>query len=69
MAWQEVYSSRVDAWDYVDGALLVRWKGGKTSVYRGVPPEKASEVMNSASVGKALKADIEGEYAHEYLEE
>lgn len=67
MAWKEVYSSSVDAVDYEDGALLVRWKNGKVSAYRGVPPEKAAEVINAASVGTVLRQEIMGQYDHGYI--
>ncbi len=64
---REVYSSRVRRIGYEDGKLAVQWvKGGKTSVYIGVPERLADEVMNAASVGSALKLSIEGVYPHSY---
>ena len=67
MQMREVYSTRVAKIGYEDGKLAVQWaKGGKTSVYNGVPEHLANEVMNAPSVGSALKLSIEGVYPHTY---
>ncbi len=67
MEMREVYSSRVSEIGYESGKLIVRWaKGGKTSVYTGVPEQLANEVMNAPSVGSALRLSIEGQYPHSY---
>jgi KTSC domain len=68
MEMREVYSNRVASIGYEDGKLAVKWaKGGRTSVYTGVPEELAREVMNAPSVGSALRLSIEGSYPHSYL--
>ncbi len=67
MEMREVYSNRVASIGYEDGKLIVKWaKGGKTSVYDGVPEQLANEVMNAPSIGSALRLSIEGQYAHSY---
>ncbi len=67
MEMHEVYSNRVASIGYEDGKLAVQWaKGGKTSVYSGVPEQLANEVMNAASVGQALKLSVEGVYPMTY---
>jgi len=68
MEMKEVYSNRVAEIGYDDGKLAVKWaKGGRTSVYTGVPEQLANEVMNAPSIGQALKMSIEGVYPHSYL--
>ncbi len=68
MEMREVYSNRVASIGYEDGKLIVKWaKGGKTSVYDGVPKELADQVMNAPSIGQALRMSIEGVYSHSYL--
>lgn len=67
MEMREVYSTRVSSIGYDNGNLYVTWaRGGKTSVYSGVPSNLADEVMNAASIGAALKMSIEGSYPHSY---
>lgn len=64
---RSVYSSRVDSIGFENGRLFVRWaKGGKTSVYEGVPEELADQVMRSPSIGSALRMSIENQYPHSY---
>lgn len=67
---KSVYSSHVDTVSYDDEKqeLSVRWDTGKTSIYSGVPPYVANEVMNSWSVGKALHSLIKNNdaYPHRY---
>jgi len=71
MAWKEVYSSSVAAWDYdpASKTMIVRWKGGKTSAYEGVPLDLAEKTMKSYSVGTALRNNVIGTYKHRYVEE
>jgi hypothetical protein len=67
MEMREVYSTRVSRIGYEDGKLMVEWaKGGRVSVYTGVPEQLANEVMNAPSIGAALKMSIEGVYSHSY---
>ena len=65
---KSVYSSHVDTVSYDDETqeLSVKWDTGKTSVYAGVPPDTASQVMNSWSVGTALHQAVKGKYEHRY---
>ena len=65
-----VYSSVVDEIGYEDGALFVRWsRGGKISVYEGVPADLAAQVRNAPSIGKALREQIQDAYKHRYDEQ
>jgi hypothetical protein len=66
----EVDSSHVSRIGYSppDQELWVDWDTGKTSVYQGVPPKLAANVMTSWSVGQALRTDIKGHYEHRYAE-
>ena len=70
MSWsQNVYSSNVSEVGYDDQleAMTVTWKSGKTSAYFGVPEEKAREIANAPSVGKAINQDIKDQYEHRYI--
>jgi len=66
---REVYSTSVSriGYDAQTKDLHVVWKGDKASVYTGVPPSVADEVMNSWSVGKAVRETVIGNYEHRYL--
>lgn len=66
---REVFSSNVEriGHDAETGELYVGWKGGKTSVYTGVPADVADSVMNDWSVGKAVRSQIQPAYAHRYV--
>ena len=65
-----VYSSHVDRIGYDAEAqdLHVTWQGGRTSIYSGVPPEKADSVMNAWSVGQALHEEVKPHHSHRYVE-
>jgi hypothetical protein len=67
---RSVYSSHVSkvGHDQETGELVVQWDNGKTSVYSGVPPDLADDVMNSWSVGSALTTRIKGAFPHRYLD-
>ena len=67
---KKVFSSHVDevGSDSAAGELHVAYGNGKTAVYSGVPPDVASSVLNSASIGQALHAHIRGRFPHKYLE-
>lgn len=62
-----VYSSTVTAvgHDPETGELYVTWKGGRTSIYEGVPAKVAADVQNSWSVGQAVR-EIRDQYPHRY---
>jgi hypothetical protein len=64
---RDVYSSHVSRIGFDDGKLIVEWNSGKTSIYPGVPEQLANEVMNSPSIGSALRERIKGVYSHTYL--
>lgn len=66
----EVHSSNVDriGHDMATGELFVQWSGGKTSVYSGVPPNLAWDVMHSWSVGQALNQQVKQKFKHRYLD-
>lgn len=70
---REVYSSNVRkiGHDPQTGELHVQWENGRTSVYGDaetpVPADVAKQVMNSASVGKAVHNLIKPTYSHRYL--
>ncbi len=66
---KSVFSDRVSqiGYDPDTSELAVIWKNnGRRSLYSGVPAELANEVMNAASVGAALNADIIGTFDHRY---
>jgi hypothetical protein len=63
---RDVYSSHVDAIGYEGDTLIVQWSSGKVSHYENVPPDVADEVMNSPSIGSALRQSIKGTYRHRY---
>jgi len=66
---REVYSSAVEAMDYQDGNLIVRWsndKKGRISIYEGVPEDVANRVMNAPSIGTALRTEIIPVFKHSY---
>lgn len=66
---KDVYSSHVDqvGHDPQTNELHVKWDSGKTSVYSNVPAELAQSVVQSWSVGKALTAQVKGQFPHRYL--
>jgi hypothetical protein len=66
---REVFSSHVNKTGYDDQAreLWVQWDTGKTSVYEGVPDDVAQSVMNSWSVGTAIRERIKPQYPHRYV--
>lgn len=68
---RSVFSTHVDriGHDAATGELHVQWDTGKTSVYVGVPPDVADEVMNSWSVGKALTERVKPRFQHRYVGE
>lgn len=70
MEMREVYSSSVDriGYDAETQELHVVWRrGGKTSVYQDVPPDKAQQVMNAWSVGQAVRElHGTGDHGHAY---
>lgn len=65
---RDVYSSHVNriGYDLDTNELVVIWDNGKTSVYAGVQRDKADEVMNSWSVGKAIHNQIKPHHEHRY---
>lgn len=69
-AMRHVFSSTVSriGHDQATQELHVEWTRGKTSIYKGVPAEKAQQVMNAASVGQALHTMIKGQHEHVYAE-
>lgn len=68
--WEKpVLSSNVSQIAYREqgSEMLVTWmKGGKVSVYSGVPEELALQVAYSMSVGSILNTDIKPYYQHRY---
>ena len=63
-----VYSSNVSSvgHDAETNSMHVAWKSGKTSIYENVPPQVVTDVRNSHSVSKAIRADIIPHYTHRY---
>ena len=47
--------------------MHVTWRSGRTSVYSGVPADKADEVRRSSSVSKAVREMIIPHHDHRYL--
>lgn len=70
MSWtQQVYSEMATevGYDTENQELLVTWKNGRTTAYKGVPEEKALELANAPSVGKMLNAEIKNNYSFRYV--
>jgi hypothetical protein len=70
MSWsQQVFSSSVTEVGYDDETeeLLVTWKNGRTSAYKGVSEEKAQELANAPSVGSMIHSEIKPSYSHRYV--
>lgn len=65
-----VFSGHIETigYDSASGALHVAYQGGKTAIYKGVPPGLASSVMNAPSVGAAMHQHIRGRFEHSYQE-
>lgn len=66
---KQVYSSHVDEIGYDDEKeeLVVKFSGGRTAVYEGVPVTVAANVMSAASIGRALAGSVRGRYRHRYI--
>lgn len=68
MAWtKNVFSTMVTsvAYDEEKAELSVTWaKGGKTSVYAGVPEGVALDLSNAPSVGQMVITEIKPYYQH-----
>jgi hypothetical protein len=62
-----VFSSHIESVGYEGDTLYVQWTSGKTSAYKGVPADTAITVMNSWSVGEAVRDMVKGTYEHEYV--
>lgn len=67
--FKTVYSSNVQeiGYDAQEHELLVRWKSGKVSAYKGVSEDKALEIANAPSVGGILNAEIKNQFSHRYV--
>lgn len=63
---RSVYSSHIDSigYDADLSELHVRWDGGSTSVYAGVPADLAREVLSAPSIGEALHLGVRGRFPH-----
>lgn len=59
-----VKSSNIEAvgYDIVEQKLTVRFKGGATHCYEGVPPKKHRELMAADSVGSYFHANIRNDH-------
>lgn len=69
MEMREVYSSVVSRMGYDDEKqeLWVEWaRGGRSSVYQGVPGHVADRIMKAPSIGAALRGGIQPLYTHRY---
>lgn len=65
---KSVFSSHVESVGYRDGTLFVTWLSGKTSSYKGVPPDVAEKAANNWSVGEFIRNEIKPNFPHEYVE-
>jgi hypothetical protein len=70
MSWSKnVFSSMVStvAWED-NGDLIITWaKGGRRSVYSGVPEDVAEQLAHAPSVGQMINSDVKNVYPHRYL--
>jgi hypothetical protein len=66
--WKDVFSANVQrvGHDADTNTLMVRWKSGKVSRYKGVSAELAQDVANSWSVTTAINEQIKPNYDHSY---
>lgn len=64
---QSVYSSHVDkiGHDPESGEFHVHYRDGTQTVYAGVTPEQARDILTSASIGKAIHRVLK-KGGHEY---
>ena len=64
----KVKSSLIQAVDYDEDTkrLVVEFKGGKTYVYKEVPPEIYKDMLYAESVGKFFSANIKGNALYPY---
>jgi len=67
VAMKQVFSSHVHAvgYDATKKELHVEYKKGGRAVYKNVENEKAQQVLNGASIGKALHTHVRGAHDHE----
>ena len=65
------YSSHVDAagYDPETGELHIDWQRGTRTVYVGVPPEVARDVLSAPSIGQALHAHVRGKFDHKTMKD
>lgn len=65
---KDVYSSNVSSVGYDSDTkeLVITWTKGKRSVYSGVPEELAEQLVNAASVGSMLNAEVKPYFPHRY---
>ena len=54
-------------YDSESESLLVVWKNGKVSAYKGVPESTAEQCAKAPSVGSFLHTDIKPYYPHRYV--
>lgn len=70
MPWsKDVYSSMVQTvgYDEEKQEMTIAWaKGGKSSIYSGVPEDVAVRLANTESVGTMIHTEIIPQYAHRY---
>lgn len=66
---KQVTSSHVQSIGHDAGAqeLHVEYKNGARFVYKDVPADKAQQVINSHSIGKALNSLVKGQHDHEQI--
>ena len=64
-----VKSSNIEAIGHDGDALHVRYRGGKTYTYAGVPESHFHNARSSDSVGRYINANIKGTFGHMKLED
>lgn len=64
---KQVTSSHISAvgYDKKTQELYVEYKNGSKFKYKDVPDDKAQQVMNSHSIGKAMHSMVRGQHDHE----
>lgn len=65
---KSIHSSHINEGGYDPDTqeLHIQYDKGKYSVYKNVPPDVASDVLNAWSVGQMLHRIVKGRYDHEY---
>lgn len=69
ISWKEVHSEQAEkvGYDAETLELFVKWRrGGRVSIYEGVPADIAREAAMAWSIGTFLNDSVKGVFPHRY---